>query len=170
MIFIGLGANLVHPIFGPPQETIEAAIKIMDNDPVDVVGISDFYESRPVPISDDPWYVNAAISIATSVKPFDLLQLLHKIEKDLGRVREAPNGPRVIDLDLLAYEEEIAMDTRGPILPHPRISQRAFVLQPLCDLDSQWVHPVIGKTAKEMLAEIPKEDRFLEKIIRPKTC
>lgn len=85
-------------------------------------------------------------------------------------MREAPNGPRVIDLDLLAYEEEIAMDTRGPILPHPRISQRAFVLQPLCDLDSQWVHPVIGKTAKEMLAEIPKEDRFLEKIIRPKTC
>jgi len=159
LILIGLGANLPSS-YGEPPATLRAALARLDQAGVKTRRRSRFWHSAPVPVSDQPWYVNAVAAIETTLPPDRLLALLHEVEAEFGRVRGVVNAPRLIDLDLLAYGREIRQ-AGAPILPHPRLHQRAFVLRPLSDIAPGWVHPSIGVTLAEMIENLP-QDQVIE--------
>ncbi len=157
-IFIGAGANLPHPTFGSPRETLEAALAEFACRDVVVLRRSRWYQTAPVPASDQPWYVNVVAEVATRLSADELLAVLHAIEEEFGRVRSIPNAPRLIDLDLLDFRGEIAAPGLGKAtLPHPRMAGRAFVLRPLADLAPEWRHPVTGASIQALLAAIPPD-------------
>ena len=157
MIFIGLGANLSSPALGGPREACEAALHAMGRAGIGVIRRSRWYRSAPVPPSDQPWFVNGVAEVETALDPPPLLAALHRIEADFGRTREAVDGPRVIDLDLLAYGALVADGREGPILPHPRLHQRAFVLFPLQEVAPDWRHPLLGLAVSELVAALPAD-------------
>jgi 2-amino-4-hydroxy-6-hydroxymethyldihydropteridine diphosphokinase len=126
---------------------------------ITVSGRSSWFRSAPVPTSDQPWFVNGVAKLVTDLSPWRLLALLHDVEAEYGRVRSVPNASRTLDLDLLAYDDMIVDGTGGLVLPHPRLAERAFVLQPLAQLAPEWRHPVSGQTAGEMLAGLPPGQR-----------
>lgn len=155
-VLIAVGANLPTERFGPPAAAVQAAIKALDDMAgLAVVAVSSFYETAPVPISDQPWYVNAIIRAETTLPPHDLLTHLHEIEAGFGRVRIKRNEARVLDLDLVAYGRVEVSDEGGLVVPHPRLHDRAFVLLPLRDVAPDWVHPVLHKTVGELIDALP---------------
>jgi 2-amino-4-hydroxy-6-hydroxymethyldihydropteridine diphosphokinase len=155
-IYIGLGANLPHPTYGPPVDTLTAALAALGARGITLRRVSPWYRSAPVPASDQPWYVNAVAEIATDLPADRLLAELHAVEAEFGRIRTAANAPRAIDLDLLDYHGEIAAGGPGrATLPHPRAAERAFVLRPLADLAPDWRHPASGKAIQALVAALP---------------
>lgn len=157
MILIGLGANLAHPTHGPPRATLEAALAALSAAGIRVARRSRWYQSAPVPASDQPYFINAVAHLTDPPAPAALLALLHRIEADFGRVRGARNAPRAIDLDLLAYRARVSVPGEVPILPHPRMSERAFVVLPLLDLDRHWRHPVSRLSVAALARRLPPE-------------
>jgi 2-amino-4-hydroxy-6-hydroxymethyldihydropteridine diphosphokinase len=153
-IFIGLGANLPSPRHGSPKATLTAALDRLAGAGVRVTARSRWYESEPVPVSDQPWFVNAVVRVETNLEPAPLLALLHRIEDEFGRVRAARNGPRVIDLDLIAYGD-LVIRGGSPLLPHPRMQARAFVLLPLREIAPRWQHPLLRQTLDQLIAALP---------------
>jgi 2-amino-4-hydroxy-6-hydroxymethyldihydropteridine diphosphokinase len=163
-IFIGAGANLDHPTYGSPRHTLEAAFRDLAGRGIDILQVSPWYRTAPVPASDQPWYLNAVVAVATDLPPDTLLAILHEVEQAFGRVRTVENAPRLIDLDLLDYCGEIAAG--GPdraILPHPRLANRAFVLRPLADIAPLWRHPVSGASIQGLLAALAA-DQTVERL------
>ncbi|MBS0540473.1 MAG: 2-amino-4-hydroxy-6-hydroxymethyldihydropteridine diphosphokinase [Proteobacteria bacterium] len=153
-----MGANLPHPRYGAPADTLTAALGDLARRGVSVRRMSPWYRTAPVPASDQPWYVNAVAEIATNLPPDMLLQALHAVEEAFGRVRSVPNAPRLIDLDLLDFRGEIAPGVPGKAtLPHPRLAGRAFVLRPLADLAPDWRHPVTGASVGALVAALPAD-------------
>ncbi|MGQ0582816.1 MAG: 2-amino-4-hydroxy-6-hydroxymethyldihydropteridine diphosphokinase [Reyranella sp.] len=162
-IFIGAGANLAHPTYGSPRETLEAAFQELGRRGVRVLRVSPWYRTAPVPASDQPWYQNAVIEVGTDLGPDMLLATLHEVEEAFGRVRTVANAARMIDLDLLDFRGEIAPER--PVerpgratLPHPRLASRGFVLRPLADLAPDWRHPVTGEPIQALLAALPFDE------------
>lgn len=160
MILVALGSNLKSPDFGDPQQALEAALRALAGRGVAVVHKSSWYRSAPVPPSSQPWFTNGVVSVETKHDPFHLLGLLHEIERDFGRVRTVRNESRVIDLDLLAYDEVLADGSSGLVLPHPRIAERAFVLRPLREIAPAWQHPLTGETPDQMLEQLPGDQQL----------
>jgi 2-amino-4-hydroxy-6-hydroxymethyldihydropteridine diphosphokinase len=159
-IFVGVGANLTHERYGTPQQTLEAALEELRNRGMQTLRLSGWYRTAPVPLSDQPWYVNAVAEVASDLPADALLAELHAVEAEFGRRRTVPNAARPIDLDLLDYHGEIAAGGPGrAILPHPRMIGRAFVLRPLADLAPDWRHPVTGQAIRELLAALPPDQR-----------
>lgn len=157
MILIGLGGNIPSKV-GAPDATIAAAIEELEKAGVSVTARSRAYRTAPVPVSDQPWFVNQVITVATKLSPRDLLALMHRIEAQFGRERRQVDGPRTLDLDLLAYGERVQPGGDGePILPHPRLSHRAFVLRPLADVAPGWRHPITGETVEHLIAGLPPD-------------
>ncbi len=161
-VFIALGANLPSPRYGAPRETLDAAVADLARRGLTVVARSRWYESAPVPPSDQPWFVNGVIEGRTDMTADTLLGLLHKVEASFGRVRREKWEARVLDIDLLAYGETVRNTGEGPILPHPRMHERRFVLEPMADIAPDWRHPVLGKTTSELLDALDSDE-----IIRP---
>ncbi len=155
MILVALGSNLVSAEFGTSQQLLEAALNSMKKHGITVERRSSWYRSAPVPASDQPWFVNGVAEVSTDLGPADLLQVLHRIEAEYGRIRRRRNESRTLDLDLLAYGDRVVAQPEGLVLPHPRLPERAFVLLPLAELAPGWRHPVSGLTAAEMLAALP---------------
>jgi 2-amino-4-hydroxy-6-hydroxymethyldihydropteridine diphosphokinase len=157
-IFIGAGANLPHERYGAPRETLEAALAALGRRGVRTVQVSPWYRTAPVPASDQPWYVNAVAEVASDLSADALLAALHAVEADFGRARTVPNAARPIDLDLLDFHGEIAAGGPGrATLPHPRMSDRAFVLLPLADLAPDWRHPVSGLSVRSLIEALPSD-------------
>ena len=149
--FIGIGSNL-----GIPAENCEQAIRLLHNPPgIEVVARSSLYESEPVGKIEQDWFVNTAVAIRTSLTPEALLNALFKIEKTLGRERREKWGPRIIDLDILAYEDRVIHST-ALTLPHPEMTKRRFVLLPLSEFAGDYMHPVENKTIHTLLQELPE--------------
>jgi 2-amino-4-hydroxy-6-hydroxymethyldihydropteridine diphosphokinase len=159
-IFIGLGANLPSPNHGAPRDTVLASMRALEVGGLQIRARSPLYESEPVPASDQPWYVNAVIEAAGDLTSVEVLALLHSVENAFGRVRSVPNAARMLDLDLLDCRGEVRTGPEAPILPHPRLQGRAFVLRPLMDIAPGWRHPVSGKSAAELLAALPAGQRI----------
>ncbi|MBB6250206.1 2-amino-4-hydroxy-6-hydroxymethyldihydropteridine diphosphokinase [Nitrospirillum iridis] len=153
MIFVGVGSNLSVPDVGGPLEVVAAAVRALAAEGVSIAAQSPWYRSAPVPASDQPWYVNGVLRVETALDAAGLLASLHKVEADFGRVRRRVNEARGLDLDLLAYDDQVSAD--APLLPHPRLHQRAFVLLPLRDLAPDWRHPVSGLDLAALIAALP---------------
>ena len=157
-IYIGLGANLPHPRYGSPRETLEAALAELRRRRLVVCRISPWYRSAPVPASDQPWFVNAVAEVETDWPADRLLAELHAVEDSFGRVRTVPNAARFIDLDLIDFKGEISAGGDGrATLPHPRMVGRAFVLRPLADLAPRWRHPGSGQAIRDLIALLPAD-------------
>jgi 2-amino-4-hydroxy-6-hydroxymethyldihydropteridine diphosphokinase len=152
VILIALGGNLDSSI-GGPLATMQASLAYMPQLGIEVRAVSPWYRSAPWPASDQPWFVNGVAEVTTARTPGDLLSQLHQIETRFGRTRSVPNAARTLDLDLLVYGDEVAAGAVN--LPHPRLQDRDFVLAPLADLAPAWRHPVLGATARELLAKLP---------------
>lgn len=150
MILLGLGANLPSPRFGSPRATLEAALEALETAGVRVVRRSRWYESAPQPPSGQPWFVNGVARVDTSLPPGELLALLHRIEADLGRERGAANAPRTVDLDLLDYDGRVSAPGDAPVLPHPRLAERLFVVRPLAEIAPDWRHPETGECVGDL--------------------
>jgi 2-amino-4-hydroxy-6-hydroxymethyldihydropteridine diphosphokinase len=128
--YVGLGSNL-----GKRQAALEAALSLLSCQPgIEVVAVSSFRETDPVGYTDQPRFVNAAAAVETRLSPRALLDRLLAVERGMGRTREGPRfGPRTIDLDLLLYGE-LEVDEPGLVVPHPRLHERRFALEPLAEL------------------------------------
>jgi len=153
MILIGLGANLPSSVHGAPRQTLEAALSALEAIGISIVARSRWYATAPVPVSDQPDFVNIVAALGTELDPGALLNQLHAIEEDFGRVRGQRNAARVLDIDLLDYDGRVS--TEWPVLPHPRMEQRAFVLVPICDIAPDWRHPVSGRSINELVMATP---------------
>jgi 2-amino-4-hydroxy-6-hydroxymethyldihydropteridine diphosphokinase len=152
-IYIGLGANLPS-VAGPPQATLEAALAQLQEAGVRILRRSRWYRSAAWPNPADPDFVNAVVEVDTALDPKPLLKVLHRIEAALGRERGAPNAPRAIDLDLLDFRGAVEAGPAGPVLPHPRLHQRGFVLLPLAEIAPDWRHPVSRRGIAELVAAL----------------
>jgi 2-amino-4-hydroxy-6-hydroxymethyldihydropteridine diphosphokinase len=159
-IFIGAGANLPHPSYASPRDTLQAALLELDRRQTRVLRYSPWYSTAPVPASDQPWYVNVVAEVDTDLTADGLLHTLHDIEELFGRIRSVPNAPRLIDLDLIDFRGGIAAGGAGKAtLPHPRMAERAFVVRPLADLAPEWRHPISGLAIGDLLAALPADQR-----------
>jgi 2-amino-4-hydroxy-6-hydroxymethyldihydropteridine diphosphokinase len=156
MILIALGANIASQA-GNPAQTLHAALDALAQKDVNIALVSQFYRTPAWPDPADPPFVNAVCRAVTALAPAALLERLHGIEACFGRIRTTPNAPRSLDLDLLDYDGLI--QDGPPVLPHPRLGERAFVLVPLKDVAPGWRHPVTGRTVEALLAAIPAADR-----------
>jgi 2-amino-4-hydroxy-6-hydroxymethyldihydropteridine diphosphokinase len=141
--FVGLGANL-----GDREATIRGALELLDASPdVEVVAVSTLRETDPIGFLDQPRFLNGAAALDTSLGPRALLERLLAVERELGRTRDGPRfGPRTIDLDLLLYGPDV-VDEPGLRVPHPRLPERRFALEPLAELDPGLVVPGAGPVA-----------------------
>ena len=149
--FIGIGSNL-----GTPAENCEKAIRLLHAPPeIEVVARSSLYESEPVGQIEQNWFVNTTVAIITSMGPESLLNKIFKIEKAMGRERREKWGPRIIDLDLLAYGDRVIHSTALTV-PHPEMAKRRFVLLPLSEFAGDYMHPVENKTIHTLLKELPE--------------
>lgn len=148
-VYLALGGNL-----GDRPANLQAAINALEvGGHVRVEQLSGVYETAPYGYADQPDFLNMALEAATDLEPARLLAFLKEIEAELGRQPSFRNGPRPIDLDIIFYDA-LTLDTPTLQIPHPRLRGRGFVLQPLHDLAPGYLHPTLGLSVAELLAEI----------------
>jgi len=147
LAYVGLGANL-----GPREITLLRAVDLLaETEGLDVRAVSQLRETEPVGVVDQPLFLNGAVVLNTSLSPRELLDRLLEIERELGRVRDVRWGPRVVDLDLLVYGDR-QIDEPGLRVPHPRLYERRFALEPLAELDPELDVPGLGRVENALAA------------------
>jgi 2-amino-4-hydroxy-6-hydroxymethyldihydropteridine diphosphokinase len=147
---LGLGSNV-----GDREANLRRALRMLAEHGR-LVTVSSFHETKPVGYADQGDFLNACAWLETERTPEELLEVCHRIDRALGRVRIIPNGPRTIDVDILLWRENDGMLEReqAPVIPHPRMHLRRFVLEPLAEIAPDWVHPGTGLTITDMLASV----------------
>ncbi|MGB1361186.1 MAG: 2-amino-4-hydroxy-6-hydroxymethyldihydropteridine diphosphokinase [Alphaproteobacteria bacterium] len=151
-VFIAIGTNL-----GNRQENLKTAISELKKNNVNILSESRIYETAPMYETEQERFLNMAVMGEYDQSPDDLLKLLKKLEEEIGRVPSFRNGPRLIDLDILYYDN-LVMDTEHLQIPHIRINERQFVLQPLLDINQDWIDPRTGKSINDMAGAIPMDE------------
>ena len=147
--YLLIGGNL-----GNRKENLSKAVSLINEQCGSVIGSSSIYETEAWGITDQPSFLNQALEISTSLTARQLMRKVLKIEEEMGRVRKEKLGPRIIDIDILLFENEIH-DLRFLKIPHPEMQNRRFVLVPLAEIDSTLQHPVLKKSIAELLEECP---------------
>jgi 2-amino-4-hydroxy-6-hydroxymethyldihydropteridine diphosphokinase len=149
LVYIGLGSNL-----GEREATIRRAIELLQAEgDIEVKAVSSLRETDPVGYEDQPRFLNGAAALTTELPPRALLERLHEVERQLGRDRTGPRfGPRTVDLDLLLYDDQ-QVEESGLEIPHPRLAERRFALEPLAELDASLEVPGRGPI-RELLTEL----------------
>jgi len=140
--YIGIGSNM-----GDKKDNINNAINLL-KEKCTVIKVSTLIKTAPEGYTDQPDFLNGAIEVDTSLTPKELMDFLLNIENSLGRKRTIKNGPRIIDLDILLYEDKIINDTLE--IPHPRMHERKFVLIPLKEIAPNVIHPILKKSIKDL--------------------
>jgi 2-amino-4-hydroxy-6-hydroxymethyldihydropteridine diphosphokinase len=156
--YILLGTNL-----GDRFHLLNAAIDLIRAEVGTLLSISSIYETAPWGVLDQPSFLNQVISVSTQLMPAELINTSLEIEKKLGRVRHEKWGARLIDIDILYYEQEIIL-LDDLVVPHPRLHERRFTLAPLAEIAPQFVHPVFRKT-NEALLEICSDSSDVQRIL-----
>ena len=147
--YLLLGSNL-----GNRQLYLQEATELIAQQVGEVIGQSAIYETEAWGKTDQPGFLNLALVVATTLSPIELLHQVLEIEKALGRVRHEKWGARLIDIDIIFYEDEV-VDIAGELqIPHPQMQYRKFVTEPLTEIAPDFVHPILQKTLKEILAEL----------------
>ena len=146
IVYIALGSNL-----GDRPANLKQAITSLTPQ-MEVKAKSAVYETPPWGFDDQPKFLNQVIKAKTYLEPEPLLKHLKRLELTLGRKESFPNGPRLIDLDILFYDDRV-LNTSSLVIPHPRLQERGFVLLPLMDIEPDLVHPVSKKSVRELVAE-----------------
>ena len=150
-IYLGLGSNI-----GDREANLREAVEQLGKADLKVTRVSPVYETEPVDYTDQPWFLNLVVEAETTLFPVMLLSRIARIERQLGRVRTVPKGPRTIDIDILLYGKAVVRRTNLEI-PHPRMGERRFVLAPLADLEPDLRHPVTQQTMRQMLDAAPPQ-------------
>ena len=150
-LYLSLGSNI-----GNRAENIARAIAALGERGVRVTRESSLYETEPLEIKEQPWFLNCAIEAETELSPGRLMEVLLEIEREMGRERRVPKGPRLIDIDILLYGADIVREPRLEI-PHPRLAERKFVLVPLAEIAAEVSHAVSLLTIAEMLEATPDQ-------------
>jgi 2-amino-4-hydroxy-6-hydroxymethyldihydropteridine diphosphokinase len=145
-VYIGIGSNL-----GDREKNCLHAIELLQQKGITVTKRSSLYETEPWGFKDQPYFINMVIEIETELEPKELLRRLKDIEREVGREESLKWGPRLIDLDILIFENIILNEDTLKI-PHPLMHERDFVLRPLCEIAPDIKHPVLSKTIKELLS------------------
>jgi 2-amino-4-hydroxy-6-hydroxymethyldihydropteridine diphosphokinase len=154
MILVALGSNLDGP-WGRPRDAVLTALKRLDHGPIRLTKVSTLIETAPFGNTHQPNFVNAVALITTALSPDSLLHRLHMIEKSAGRKRGRRWGPRTLDLDIIDYNGlTLSQPNQKLILPHPGISARSFVLEPIAEIAPHWKHPVTHQSAKVMIQKL----------------
>lgn len=154
IVYIGLGSNL-----GDRLGFIQQAVKMLEfHDAINILETSSFYETEPYGVKDQDWFINAAVKISTTLTPVEVLRVCQHIEEKLGRKRGIKWGPRVIDLDILLYDDEIIADDILTV-PHPSTYDRACCIVPLLEIADELIHPILQKDMDEIYQnlEFPEE-------------
>jgi 2-amino-4-hydroxy-6-hydroxymethyldihydropteridine diphosphokinase len=146
-VYLGLGSNM-----GDRQHNLDEAIELLSQR-VKIFEVSSTYDTEPVGNPDQPRFLNLVVRIQTRLAPLELLTLAKGIEAKLGRTKDKPNAPRPLDIDILFYGDQI-IKNRQLMIPHPRLTERVFVLVPLAEIAPKLIHPVTNKTAEKMLTEL----------------
>jgi len=163
-VYLSLGSNL-----GDRRAHLERALEEMRADGIDVLRLSALYESEPVDFRAQRWFLNCVVEAETECMPLELLRRLRRIETRLGRRRLAPSrlrGPRTIDIDVLLYANHV-MRTSELTIPHPRMTERRFVLEPLRELAPDLRHPVNRRTVAELLTAVRDRSRVRRAPLHP---
>ncbi len=147
-VYLSLGSNL-----GDREGNLREAVARLEGQGVHVERVSSVWETEPVEVRDQPWFLNLVVEGTTDVLPKMLLARLRKIEAELGRKRTRPKGPRTIDIDILLYGSAV-IEAPGLTVPHPAMPERRFVLEPLAELAPELRHPITGRSVREMLAGV----------------
>jgi 2-amino-4-hydroxy-6-hydroxymethyldihydropteridine diphosphokinase len=149
MIYLSLGSNL-----GEREQNLEHALAAMEAEQIHIAARSSFYETEPQDLVEQPWFLNICVACETRYFPIQLLHILQRIELDQGRSRRVvPKGPRLIDIDILLYKSAV-IETPQLMLPHPRMLERRFVLEPLLEIAPELRHPGTGKPLRDYLTKI----------------
>jgi len=159
LIYIGIGSNLNGKNNETPLQNCKKALVELKKE-VNICKISSWYKSEPIPVSNQPWFINGVIEISTNKSSLDLLEFILSIEEVSGRVREKKNEARILDLDIIDYKKKILYIKNKLIIPHPRMHERSFVLQPLSELNPKWMHPIKKKGIKELIRNLNDKQKI----------
>ena len=158
-IFLALGSNIENR-----KQHIETALVLL-REKVQDITVAPLYETKPRYFEDQYNFLNTVLRGFTDLEPRELLQFTKAVQKEVGRVERFRNGPREIDIDILFYDNVAYKDEELEI-PHPRLQERDFVLQPFSDINPDFPHPVLKKTIRELLATLPEGQRSVIKVLK----